>query len=562
MKVYLAIDFGSTYTKLTAIDMDNEVILATAKDITTVENDIMIGFNKAFDKLKAAISEKVDFDSVEFVSKTACSSAAGGLKMVAIGLVPELTAEAAKKAALGAGARVIKTYAYELNHRELEEIKSTPLDIILLAGGTDGGNKDCIIHNAKMIAEYKLNVPVVVAGNKAAIDEVELDIILLAGGTDGGNKDCIIHNAKMIAEYKLNVPVVVAGNKAAIDEVEAIFKEAGIDHFITENVMPFINKLNVEPCREEIRKVFMGRIVEAKGMKNAEEFIKGILMPTPAAVLKAAEVLAEGTDDEDGIGDLIVVDIGGATTDIHSIAKGEPTKPSIMIKGLEEPYAKRTVDEDGIGDLIVVDIGGATTDIHSIAKGEPTKPSIMIKGLEEPYAKRTVEGDLGMRYSAIALLEAAGTRKIRNYLHDSLKQVDVKANCQYRHDHIKMVPQSEEEIRFDEAMAMAATEIAMTRHCGVLECVYTPMGTMFNQSGKDLTEAPYVIGTGGVIIHSMNPKGILKAGNFNEQDPVHLKPQDPKFLVDKTYILSSMGLLAQEYPDLAVRILKKYLVEV
>ena len=468
MKVYLAIDFGSTYTKLTAIDMDNEVILATAKDITTVENDIMIGFNKAFDKLKAAISEKVDFDSVEFVSKTACSSAAGGLKMVAIGLVPELTAEAAKKAALGAGARVIKTYAYELNHRELEEIKATPLDIILLAGGTDGGNKDCIIHNAKMIAEYKLNVP-----------------------------------------------VVVAGNKAAIDEVETIFKEAGIDHFITENVMPFINKLNVEPCREEIRKVFMGRIVEAKGMKNAEEFIKGILMPTPAAVLKAAEVLAEGTDDE-----------------------------------------------DGIGDLIVVDIGGATTDIHSIAKGEPTKPSIMIKGLEEPYAKRTVEGDLGMRYSAIALLEAAGTRKIRNYLHDSLKQVDVKANCQYRHDHIKMVPQSEEEIRFDEAMAMAATEIAMTRHCGVLECVYTPMGTMFNQSGKDLTEAPYVIGTGGVIIHSMNPKGILKAGNFNEQDPVHLKPQDPKFLVDKTYILSSMGLLAQEYPDLAVRILKKYLVEV
>ena len=468
MKVYLAIDFGSTYTKLTAIDMDNEVILATAKDITTVEEDIMIGFNKAYEKLKVAINEKVAFDSVEFVSKTACSSAAGGLKMVAIGLVPELTAEAAKKAALGAGARVIKTYAYELNHRELEEIKATPLDIILLAGGTDGGNKDCIIHNAKMIAEYKLDVP-----------------------------------------------VVVAGNKAAIDQVEAIFKEAEIDYFVTENVMPVINKLNVEPSREEIRKVFMNRIVEAKGMKNAEEFIRGILMPTPAAVLKAAEVLAEGTDDE-----------------------------------------------DGIGDLIVVDIGGATTDVHSIAKGDPTKPSIMIKGLEEPFAKRTVEGDLGMRYSSVALLEAAGTRKIRNYLHDSLKQIDVKAACQYRHDHIKMVPQNEEEIRFDEAMAMAATEIAMTRHCGVLECVYTPMGTMFNQSGKDLTDAPYVIGTGGVIIHSLNPQGILKAGNFNEQDPVHLKPMSPKFLVDKTYILSSMGLLAQDYPNLAVRIMKKYLVEV
>ena len=467
MKAYLAIDFGSTYTKLTAIDLDNEVILATAKDITTVEDDIMIGFNKAFNKLKIEINKKINFDEINFVNKTACSSAAGGLKMVAIGLVPELTAEAAKKAALGAGARVIKTYAYELNSRELEEIKNTALDIILLAGGTDGGNKECIIHNAKMLAEFKVKIP-----------------------------------------------VVVAGNKAATDEIENILKEAEIDCYITENVMPFINKLNVEPSREEIRKVFMNKIVEAKGMKKAEEFIKGILMPTPAAVLKASEILATGTDEE-----------------------------------------------EGLGDLIVVDIGGATTDIHSIAKGEPTKPSIMIKGLEEPYAKRTVEGDLGLRYSAIALLEASGTRKIRNYLHDSLKQIDVKAQCQFRHDNIKMVPQSEEEIRFDEAMAKAATELAMTRHCGVLECVYTPMGTMFNQSGKDLTETPYVIGTGGVIIHSLNPKDILKAGNFNEEDPIHLKPIAPKFLVDKTYILSSMGLLAQEYPNTAIRIMKKYLVE-
>lgn len=467
MKAYLAIDFGSTYTKLTAIDLDNEVILATAKDITTVEDDIMIGFNKAFNKLKIEINKKINFDEINFVNKTACSSAAGGLKMVAIGLVPELTAEAAKKAALGAGARVIKTYAYELNSRELEEIKNTALDIILLAGGTDGGNKECIIHNAKMLAEFKVKIP-----------------------------------------------VVVAGNKAATDEIENILKEAEIDCYITENVMPFINKLNVEPSREEIRKVFMNKIVEAKGMKKAEEFIKGILMPTPAAVLKASEILTTGTDEE-----------------------------------------------EGLGDLIVVDIGGATTDIHSIAKGEPTKPSIMIKGLEEPYAKRTVEGDLGMRYSAIALLEASGTRKIRNYLHDSLKQIDVKAQCQFRHDNIKMVPQSEEEIRFDEAMAKAATELAMTRHCGVLECVYTPMGTMFNQSGKDLTETPYVIGTGGVIIHSLNPKDILKAGNFNEEDPIHLKPIAPKFLVDKTYILSSMGLLAQEYPNTAIRIMKKYLVE-
>lgn len=468
MKCYLTIDFGSTYTKLTAIDIEGESILATAKDITTIEDDIMIGFNNAFEKLKQDIEKKINFSEVEFINKVACSSAAGGLKMYAIGLVPDLTAEAAKKAALGAGARVMKTFSYELNSREMAEIKNS-----------------------------------------------NVDIILLAGGTDGGNKECIIHNAKLIAKHELQVPVIVAGNKAASDEIEEIFKNSNVDYYMTENVMPRINKLNVEPAREEIRKVFMSKIVEAKGMKNAEEFISGILMPTPAAVLKASEVLSTGSDEE-----------------------------------------------QGIGDLIVIDIGGATTDVHSIAKGDPTKAGVILKGLEDPFAKRTVEGDLGMRYSAISLLEAAGTKKIRQYLSDENKEWDIKAHCLYRHDNIKMVPRSEEEIKFDEAMAMCATEISMTRHCGFLECVYTPMGSMFNQVGKDLLETTYVIGTGGVIIHSENPKRILEASKFNPAEPIHLKPEHPKFLVDKTYILSSMGLLAQELPDLAIRIMKKYLIEV
>lgn len=467
MKVYLTIDFGSTYTKLTAIDLEKEEILATSKAITTIEDDIMTGFNNAFVGLEEEISRKTDLDKVEFVRKVACSSAAGGLKMIAIGLVPDLTADAAKKAALGAGARVMKTYSFELNHREMQEIKDSPLDIVLLAGGTDGGNKSCIIHNAKLIAEVGLEVP-----------------------------------------------VVVAGNKGAVDEIEAIFKEANIDYYISNNVMPKLNKLDVEPAREAIRKVFMDKIVEAKGMGNAEEFVSGILMPTPAAVLKAAEVLADGSDDE-----------------------------------------------DGLGDLIVVDIGGATTDIHSIGNGHPTQAGVMPKGLEDPYAKRTVEGDLGMRYSALALLEAAGTKKIREYLGDADKEVDVKDHCNYRHDHIKMVPQSRDEIKFDEAMAMAATEIAMARHCGTLESVFTPLGAMYYQIGKDLINTPYVIGTGGVIIHSEDPHRILASGNFNANEPVHLRPRNPRFLVDRTYILSSMGLLAQEMPDVAVRIMKKYLIE-
>lgn len=469
MNAYLLIDFGSTYTKLTAVDIKTEEILATAKDITTIEDDIMVGFQKAYEKLKLCIEEqKIKFDEINFIKKIACSSAAGGLKMYAIGLVPELTADAAKKAALGAGARVMKTYSYELNYSEIEEIKNS-----------------------------------------------DADILLLAGGTDGGNKKCIIHNAKLIAKIGIEIPVLLAGNKSANDEIIEIFKEANIDYIVTENVMPRLNKINEKPTREAIRKIFMTKIVEAKGMKNAEDFISGILMPTPAAVLKAAEVLALGSDDE-----------------------------------------------EGLGNLMVVDIGGATTDIHSLAEGDPSNAGVIPKGLEEPFAKRTVEGDLGMRYSSLSLLEAAGTKKIRKYLNDDHKEIDVKAHCIHRHENIMMVPQTPEEIFFDEAMAGAGTEIAMVRHCGWLESVFTPMGVMYYQHGKDLLDVKYVIGTGGVLVHSKNPRNILKAGEFNKEQPVHLMPRSPNYLIDSTYILSAMGLLAGENPDMAVRIMKKYLEKV
>lgn len=462
MKAYLLIDFGSTYTKLTAVDIETEEILATSKDITTVEDDIMIGFNKAYE----ALMEKLKGKEIEFDRKLACSSAAGGLKMVAIGLVPELTAEAAKRAALGAGARVLKVYSYDLTSKEVLEIKNS-----------------------------------------------NLDIILLAGGTDGGNKECIINNAKIIAKHGIKLPVLVAGNKSAVDEIEEIFKTAGIYYRIADNVMPRLNSLNVEPAREEIRKIFMEKIIEAKGMKTAESFISGILMPTPAAVLKAAKVLSEGSDKE-----------------------------------------------EGIGDLVVLDIGGATTDVHSLGSGEPSRAGVTLRGLEEPFAKRTVEGDLGMRYSAVSLWEAAGTRKVQKYLQDKL--IDVEGSCIHRIQNIKMVPMTEEEIKFDEAMAKVATEIALERHAGVVETVYSPMGVVYTQVGKDLMDIKYMIGTGGVLVHSKNPGEILKAGCFDLANPTCLKPQKPEFLIDKTYILSAMGLLAEEYPDMAVRIMKKYLLKV
>lgn len=461
MDAVLLIDFGSTYTKLTAVDIENEEIIATSKDLTTVGTDIMIGFNKAYNNLE----EKMSGMNVDFVDKLACSSAAGGLKMIAIGLVPELTAEAAKRAALGAGARMLGVYSYELTKREMKEILSK-----------------------------------------------KPDIILLAGGTDGGNKDCILHNANLISEYIKDVPVVVAGNKNARDDIEELFQETGVYYRATDNVMPRLNALNVEPAREVIREIFMEKIVEAKGMKKAESFVSGILMPTPAAVLKAARVLADGTDRE-----------------------------------------------EGIGDLIIIDIGGATTDVHSIASGDPTKPGVTVRGLQEPYAKRTVEGDLGMRVSSISLWETAGTRRIRKFVPET--KYEIEERCRYLQENVNKLPETREEIEFDEALGMVATEIAMERHVGIIESAYTPMGVIYSQIGKDLMETKNLIGTGGVLVHSQNPKKILGAGIFNMETPNYLKPIKPEILIDKTYILSAMGLLAEKYPDKAIRMMKKYIVK-
>lgn len=454
---YLFIDFGSTYTKLTAVDANADEVIATGKAYTTVETDVQEGYLNAMKELEGKTGE------LNYIKKLACSSAAGGLKIIAIGLVPELTAEAAKRAALGAGARVIKVYSFKLNRDEMRELK--------------GSNAD---------------------------------MILLAGGTNGGNSEVILHNAKMIRDFEIGIPVVVAGNKSAVDEIRDIFGNA-IDYHVTENVMPSLNDINVLPARETIRTIFMKRIVKAKGMSGMEGMISGILMPTPAAVIKAAEVLSMGTKDM-----------------------------------------------EGIGDLAIIDIGGATTDVHTIAEGAPSKPSVILRGLIEPLSKRTVEGDLGMRYSALSLYEASGRRLVRKYLDEG--KFDYEKEFSRRHDNTAFVSTEEADIEFDEGMAKICCDMSMKRHAGTVTAIYSPLGMMFAQEGKDLSELPYVIGTGGVIVYSRNPKEILRASVFTMDDPDSLKPRRPGFLYDRDYILSAMGLLAMIDSEKALRMLKKYMV--
>ncbi|QJW45532.1 MutL protein [bacterium BFN5] len=457
MNNVLLIDFGSTYTKITAVDIEQESIIGTARGITTVDTDIMDGLNKALAELFAQTGK------LEFVKVLACSSAAGGLKMVAIGLVPELTAEAAKRAALGAGAKILGVFGHELSEYELTEIA-----------------------------------------------QLDPDIILLAGGTDGGNKQVILHNAAVLKDLGKDIPIVVAGNKSVTPTVVKILSETMTQVVPTANVMPKLNEINIEPARQSIREVFLQRIVEAKGLNKANKLVDRLVMPTPAAVLKAAELLSCGTPTEAGIGDLMVVDIGGATTDVYSIAKGDPTTNAVL------------------------------------------------RGLPEPFGKRTVEGDLGMRYSATALLKAAGADMIADFAGSSAENVE--HYIERVSGDIDHLPQTEPEKKLEVAMGRSCTKIGVDRHAGQLETHYSAIGQVFVQTGKDLTNVRTVIGTGGVIISNEKPLDILTGIQYEASSPQILKPKQPKFAIDKQYILAAMGLLCEDYPDIAIRMMKKYIV--
>ena len=171
----LLIDFGSTYTKLRAIDLAAGVIVAAGQGASTVTTDITVGMRAALDDLSAHMGGLPNFKH-----RLASSSAAGGLRMVTVGLVKELTAEAARQAALGAGAKLVRSYAYRLTKADLEGIVALAPDVLLLSGGTDGGNSEVILHNARLLANSPLECPVIAAGNRNAADEIR-DTLLTKG---------------------------------------------------------------------------------------------------------------------------------------------------------------------------------------------------------------------------------------------------------------------------------------------------------------------------------------------------------------------------------------------
>jgi uncharacterized protein (TIGR01319 family) len=286
----LTIEVGSTITKANGFRRAPEGTfehLAQGFAPTSVDaGDVGIGVEEAIADLRVSSGLEVADAEIHLNS-----SAAGGLRMTVHGLTFGMTARAAREAALGAGAIVKLVTAGVLSDSDLDEIQS-----------------------------------------------IRPNLVLLAGGVDYGEREPILRNAERLAALELNVPVLYAGNAAIRQQVCKTLEAAGVETLLTDNVFPEVDVLNVEPVRGLIQDAFNRHIVHAPGMARLRELTPGGILPTPGAVLRGAELFAEA------VGDCLVIDVGGATTDVHTVTDGSLEWTAKMTD--PEPRAKRTVEGD------------------------------------------------------------------------------------------------------------------------------------------------------------------------------------------------------------------------
>ncbi len=291
MKV-VAIDIGSTWTKGAAFSVagDEVELLARATHPTTVAN-LADGF---FEVLQTVVPD----DAIGRIRRGELrlhysSSAKGGLAVAALGLVPEVTLEIGKLAAQSAGAKLTQVFAYRLTRADLARLEEMPPDILLFAGGTDGGNTRYVLANAEAIAASALDCEIIYAGNRDVADEV----------------------AALLAGKRLT---------------------------LAANLLPAFNEPDPEPAREAIRAVFLRAIVRGKGLDRIVEATGVEPLPTPYAMLDYVEAIRTQVPGWEAF---MLLDVGGATTDVYS-ACDSTAEPGVVVRGLPEPPVRRTVEGD------------------------------------------------------------------------------------------------------------------------------------------------------------------------------------------------------------------------
>lgn len=456
----VCVDFGSTFTKAALVDLAEGRIVASASHPTTIPvpgqgGDVLDGFAACLRDLTYADPRAAGAQVL------ACSSAGGGLRIAVVGNEELVTAEAGRRVALSSGGKVVA--------------------VLAARDGLDG----------------------------EALHASKPDVVLLTGGTDGGNEEVLLKAAEALRNLAWSGPVVVAGNVDVRGRITALFADAGIPHVLADNVVPRIGVLAPDSARAAIREMFLAHVIGGKHLSASDDFAAMVRGATPDVVLTGVELLARGLDpDHPGVGDVVVVDVGGATTDVHSVVEVDPENGS--------------VDSSGLAREVV-----ATTPVT-----------------------RTVEGDLGMRWSAVSTVEEATAAGL-------VEPGSLAVAAQRRHDDPGFLPADASETAYDEQLAASATGLALRRHAGRSRVVLSPEGRVVERTGKDLREVDLVVCSGGVFRNgSEGVEHRVLEGSTGEVSGGWQLPRDPRVVVDSDYVLAAAGLLAGAHPEAAYRLVR------
>jgi uncharacterized protein (TIGR01319 family) len=295
----LATDCGSTTTKAILIEKRGEEyrLVNRGEAPTTVEapfDDVTIGVLNATRELEDLTGRQLIHDGkiltpqldekrgVDLYLST--SSAGGGLQMMVMGVVRQMSAESAQRAALGAGAIIMDVIAIDDGRKDYQKIQR--------------------------------------------LRELRPDIVLLSGGTDGGTITHLVELAELLIAADprprfgtMNLPVIFAGNKDAREEIRHVLGER-FDLRIVDNLRPDLDREHLGPAREAIHELFLEHVMQqAPGYSKLMTWTSADIMSTPNAVGKIMVTIAE----QRGI-NILGVDIGGATTDVFSVFDGNYTR--------------------------------------------------------------------------------------------------------------------------------------------------------------------------------------------------------------------------------------------
>ncbi|SDP03255.1 conserved hypothetical protein [Klenkia soli] len=300
------VDIGSTFTKAALVSPATGELLATAQAPTTLD-----------DVVRGVLDATAGFP--DGVPVLACSSAGGGLRLAVVGYEQLISAEAGHRAALSAGARVVH------------------------------------------VAAGRLDPP-----GLAALADARPDVLLLVGGTDGGDTAVLRHNAAALAGWDRSVPVVLAGNAHVQDEVAATLRAEGPPVTVCANVLPDIGELAPESARAGIRAVFLEHVIGGDKLSTDPRLRQWVRAVTPDAVLDGVVVLA-GLRTAAEVPGVVVLDVGGATTDVYCVPDLDAEQTALRREAVGVPAHRRTVE----GDL---GVHHAVADLRAAAHAEGLPP--------------------------------------------------------------------------------------------------------------------------------------------------------------------------------------------